>query len=67
MDVIDPVPITVSAMDAYTLSLGPAISMAMPKQLGSASGRETQPTVSDYTMLKIILLVTGCLAHFGHP
>ena len=58
MDVVDPAPITVSATEAYTLSLGSAISVAVTKQLGSASGRETQPTVSDYTVLTIILLIT---------
>jgi hypothetical protein len=38
-----------------TLSPGPPISVPVPKQLDSASGRglETQPTVSDQAVLMI--------------
>ena len=46
----DHAPTTAFATEAYTLSPGPLISVPVPKQLGSASGRglETPPTVSDH-------------------
>ena len=46
----------------YSLSPGPTISLPVsrsipvPKQLGSASGGETRPTVSDHAVLTIVVV-----------
>ena len=54
VDHLDHAPTT--AFDTEVCSLSP-ISVPVPKQLGSASGRglETPPTVSDYVMLMIVI------------
>ena len=62
---VDHAPTTVFATDAYTLapSPGPLISVpvsgliAMPKQVGDASGQglESPHTVSDHAMLTIVV------------
>ena len=53
---VDHAPTIAFATEAYTLS-GSPISVPMPKQLGSDSGREleTPPTVSDHVVLTIIV------------
>lgn len=59
MIVVDHAPATAFATEAHTLFPNPPIKVPMPKQFGSAtsSGRrlETQPTVSDNTVLTIIV------------
>ena len=54
MVVVDHAPTIACDTEAYT---GPPISMPVPKQFASASGQglETQPTVSDYGVLTIIV------------
>ena len=55
--VVDHAPITVLDTEAYTLPLGPPISVPVPKQFGFASGRglENQPTVSDRAVFMIFI------------
>ena len=54
---VDHAPATAFATEAYRLSPGAPISVPLPKQLGSASGRglETPPTVSDHAVLTIVV------------
>ena len=71
---VDVVPVVVDhvsdafATESYTLSPRP-ISVPVPKQFGSASGRglETQRTVSDHAMLMLVVTNYLALVHvFGY-
>ena len=54
---VDHAPIAAFGTEAYTLSPGPSVTVPVPEQFGSASGPglETQPTVSDYNVLMIVV------------